>query len=93
MWVIIRTSNDLQFCSSKKNGFIKDTSLQFDLDNGTARNYVKNHNFVVSKLISLGIPVFVYKKEAREHAVAEELMGFKYLSLSPTILSNEYGMS
>jgi hypothetical protein len=62
--------------------------LQYTLNNYGNVCDLDNHDVVVGKLISLGIPVFVNKKDARQHAVNEKLTGFKYLKLTPSIISS-----
>jgi hypothetical protein len=89
MWVIISTSNDLKFYCFKRKEFIQHFNLNYRIDNGyTVTNEIDNHNFVVKQLIAMGYPIFINKKEARKQAVFEKLTGFKYLKLSPTIISS-----
>ena len=87
MWAIISTSNTLKFYSFQTKEFSQHLDLNFTINEiGGSTGEVKDHNFVVSKLLSMGFPIFVHKKEAREHATREKLTGFKYLKLNPTIL-------
>lgn len=87
MWAIISTTNKLKFYSFKNKEFSEYVDLQFiNNELGYATDEIENHNFVVNSLLSRGIPIFIHKKEAREHAVNEKLTGFKYLQLNPTIL-------
>lgn len=87
MWAIISTANELKFYSFKNKEFYKYEDLYYSTNEfGCQTGEINNHNFVVSRLLNLGIPIYINKKEARVEAVNAELTGFKYLQLNPTIL-------
>ena len=88
MWAIISTSDTLKFYSFIAKEFSQHIELNFIINEaGCSTGEVKDHNFVASKLIRMGFPIFVHKKEAKEHATREKLTGYKYLKLNPTILT------
>ena len=88
MWAIISTSNTLKFYGFQTKEFTQHMDLNFIFNVfGESTGEVKDHDFVVSKLLSMGFPIFVHKKEAREHATRDKITGFKYLQLNPTILA------
>lgn len=87
MWAIVSTTNELKFYSFKTKEFSKYEDLYyFTNEYGCRTDEIKKHNFVVSKLLSLDIPIYINKKDARLKATSVNLTGFKYLQLNPTIL-------
>jgi len=87
MWAIISTTNKLKFYNFKKKEFSEFADLYYcNNELGYPSHEIENHNFVCSSLLTRGIPIFIHKKEAREHAVNENLTGFKYLQLNPSVL-------
>ena len=70
MWAIISTSNKLRFYNFKDTVFDEYEDIQFiNNELGYLTSFVENHNLVVHKLRSYGIPVFVHKKEAKEQVM------------------------
>jgi|GEM_PF-6491074 len=89
MWAIISTANQLKFYSPLDNHFVQFVNLQFKVNEfGHLTRDVDEHDFVVNQLISMGIYIFVNKKDAREYAISEKLTGFEYLKLSPKIIGH-----
>ena len=87
MWAIISTSNSLKFYCFKTKEFNQFVDLNFTQNElGQFTGQIAEDNFAVGRLLSMGIPVFVNKKDARDQVLSERLTGFKYLKLSPTIL-------
>lgn len=87
MWVIISTAKELKFYNIKNKEFCKYEDLYYlTSEYGYLTDEIENHNFVVSKLLSLGFSIYVNKKDARIEAVNEKLTGFKYLQLNPSVL-------
>ncbi len=87
MWAIVSTSNKLKFYSFEAKEFITIDGLDY-LSNEFTYQYteIEKHNFVVSQLLSQGLPIYINKSDARVKATSVNLTGYKYLQLNPTIL-------
>ncbi|MDO7085559.1 hypothetical protein WNY51_18390 [Pseudocolwellia sp. AS88] len=49
-----------------------------------------DHDEIATKLIALGIPLFIKKEDARKLAVSKNITGFKYLKLSPKVINSHH---
>jgi hypothetical protein len=87
MWVIVSTTNEFELFNFKNKEFCKYEDLYYSTNEyGCRSDEIENHNFVVSKLLSLGFPIYINKKDARVKATTVNLTGFKYLQLNPSVL-------
>lgn len=87
MWVIISTSALLKFFDLKSDSAIEVEYLEYFIkEKGHVPEIKFDHDFAVSELLKIGVPLFINKKDARKKAVSAGLTGFKYLQLTPTII-------
>jgi hypothetical protein len=87
MWVIISTSSDLRFYSFISNKFECYHGLNYKNDSFGGKELIGDHDEIVAQLLSLGIPLFIKRDYAKKEAVSINLTGFKYLRLSPKVIS------